>query len=629
MATSNTVLAFEIKTDSKQAEASVGSFKKQLKDANNELLNMSSQFGETSKEAINAAKKVAGLKDAIGDAKALAETFNPDKKFVALGGALQGATAGFSALQGAMGLFGGEGKEVEKMMLKVQSAMALQQGISGIAGAMDSFKLLGNQVKGNVVKAFTTLKGAIIGTGIGALVVGIGLLIANFDTVKKVMLNLIPGLAQVADFFGNMIEKITDFVGATSEADRALEKLNETTAERNRSIDQQLKILGAMGGQEEAMYKLKQDRADGEIALLLANTKRTKEENEKLEDLNVQKVVNELENNNRIKKAKDDADKDRLEKNKKHNEDAKALAQKNAEKLKEIEDNRIAQQKNTEELINQNRLAAIKDDFTRSQMELANKTQAEIDKETESYNKKLINLEQYNENVRLINSTAQIAQDNLLLDKEEKDKLALEKKAEEDKKFWDEVEQVELDHTKFLQDEADKRKKIDEATFAAKMEFLDAIGGSLSALGNLFEKDTAAAKALALAEISIGVAKGFINGLNIAQKSAQAAGPGAAFAFPIFYASQVTAILTAASKAKGILSSVKGGGSSGGGGGSMSAPSISSASAPIKPQAETTTLSTQSINQIGVASSRAYVLESDVSSNQERTQRLNRAARIN
>jgi hypothetical protein len=623
------VIAFEITTDSKQAEASVGSFKKQLREANNELLNMSSQFGETSKEAINAAKKVANLKDAIGDAKALAETFNPDKKFVALGGALQGATAGFSALQGAMGLFGAEGKDVEKMMLKVQSAMALQQGISGIAGSIDSFKLLGNTVKGNVVKAFTTLKGAIIGTGIGALVVGVGLLIANFDKVKEVMLNLIPGLGKVADFFGDMINAVTDFVGVTSEADRALQKLNETTAERNKSIDQQLKILGAMGNQEAAMHKLKQDRVDGEIAALLANTKRTKEENEKLEDLNVQKVVNEIDNNNRIKKEKENADKDRLEKTKKHNADAKELADKQAAKLKEIEDNRVAQEKNTDELINQNRLAAIKDDFTKSQMELANKTQAEIDKETESYNKKLINLERYNENVRLINETAQIEQDKLVTDKAEKDKAEAEKKTEEDKKFWDEVAQVELDYTKLLEEEADKRKKIDEAAFAAKLDFLDAIGGALGTLGNLFEKDTAAAKALALAEIAIGVAKGFINGLNIAQKSAiGTAGPAAAFAFPIFYASQVAAVLTAAGKAKGILSSVKGGG--GGGGASMSAPTVaSSASAPIKPQAETTTLSSQSINQIGVATSRAYVLETDVSSNQERSQRLNRAARIN
>jgi hypothetical protein len=628
MATSNTVLAFEIKTDSKQAEASVGSFKKQLREANNELLNMSSQFGETSKEAVNAAKKVASLKDAIGDAKALAETFNPDKKFVALGGALQGATAGFSALQGAMGLFGAEGKDVEKMMLKVQSAMALQEGISGIAGSIDSFKLLGGTIKGNVVKAFTTLKGAIIGTGIGALVVGVGLLIANFDKVKEVMLNLIPGLGKVADFFGDMIQAVTDFVGVTSEAERELQKLNDRTNERNATIDQQMKVLGAMGNQEAAIYKLKQERAEGEVEMLLAKTKRTKEEDAKLIELNTQRTVNEIENNKRIKKEKDDAEKDRLEKNKKHNADAKELADKQAAKLKEIEDNRVAQEKNTDELINQNRLAAIKDDFTRSQMELANKTQAEIDKETESYNKKLINLERYNENVRLINETAQIEQDKLVTDKAEKDKAEAEKKTEEDKKFWDEVAQVELDYTKLLEDEADKRKKIDEAAFAAKLEFLDAIGGALGTLGNLFEKDTAAAKALALAEIAIGVAKGFINGLNIAQKSAAATGPGAAFAFPIFYAGQVGAILTAASKAKGILSSVKGGG--GGGGASMSAPSVaSSASAPIKPQAETTTLSSQSINQIGVATSRAYVLESDVSSNQERSQRLNRAARIN
>ena len=60
-------VALTITTDSKQAEASVGSFKKQLREANNELFSMTAQFGEASVEAVNAAKKVAGLKDAIGD----------------------------------------------------------------------------------------------------------------------------------------------------------------------------------------------------------------------------------------------------------------------------------------------------------------------------------------------------------------------------------------------------------------------------------------------------------------------------------------------------------------------------------------------------------------------------------
>ena len=630
MATQKTVLAYEVTLDGKSAEASVGSFKKQLKEANNELLNMSAQFGDTSKEAINAAKKVAGLKDAIGDAKALAETFNPDKKFVALGGALQGATAGFSALQGAMGLFGSEGKEVEKMMLKVQSAMALQQGISGIFESIDSFKLLGNQIKGNVTKAFGTLKGAIAATGIGLLVVGIGLLIANFEAVKSAVEKFIGPLKNITDFFGKMINAVTDFVGVTSEAERALDKLGSATKRQNETINSQIKQLTAMGGKDKEIYQAKQQLADNELnnlrQALKVKGKLTEEELAKFRELNNDKVVNELENNARIKKENEDAAKDRLANNEKNAAKAKELAEKNNAKLKEVEDNRVEQQKHTDELISQNRIAAINDEFTRSQMELANKTQLEIDAETEAYNKKLINLQQYNQNVKLINDTAQIEQDKLVADKKEKDTAEADKKREEDNKSWDEAFEAQVNYTKKLQDEAEKRKAIDQAALSAKMEFMDAIGGALGALGNLFEKDTAAAKALALAEIAIGVAKGFINGLDIAQKGAKATGPAAPFAFPIFYATQVTAVLTAAAKAKGILSSVKGGG---GGGSSISAPSVASASAPLTPQAETTTLSSQSINQIGVASSRAFVLESDVTNNQERMQRLNRAARIN
>ena len=66
-----------------KAGQSVGNFKKQLKEATQDLQTMADKFGLASKEAQAAAMKVAGLKDAIGDAKALADTFNPDKKFVA------------------------------------------------------------------------------------------------------------------------------------------------------------------------------------------------------------------------------------------------------------------------------------------------------------------------------------------------------------------------------------------------------------------------------------------------------------------------------------------------------------------------------------------------------------------
>ena len=59
-----------------------------------------------------------------------------------LGGALQGATSGFAAVQGAMGLFGTESQAVEKALLKVQSAMALSEGIKGLREGAKNFKAL-------------------------------------------------------------------------------------------------------------------------------------------------------------------------------------------------------------------------------------------------------------------------------------------------------------------------------------------------------------------------------------------------------------------------------------------------------------------------------------------------------
>jgi hypothetical protein len=147
--------------------------------------------------------------------------------------------------------------------------------------------------------------------------------------------------------------------------------------------------------------------------------------------------------------------------------------------------------------------------------------------------------------------------------------------------------------------------------------YVDALGS----LAQLVGAQTAVGKGLALAQIAIGTATGYIQGLDIAQKSAKAAGPGAALAFPLFYAQQIAAVLGAASKAKSILTSVKGGS----GGGNFTAPSVT---APIGTQMGGTALQQAQINATGNAAVHAFVLESDVSGNQERIERLNRAARI-
>jgi hypothetical protein len=96
------------------ANESVKSLKTQLKEAQANVAALSDKFGATSKEAVEAAKSAAILRDKIGDAKSLTDAFNPDAKFKALSGSLTGVAGGFSAVTGALGLMGKESKDVEK-----------------------------------------------------------------------------------------------------------------------------------------------------------------------------------------------------------------------------------------------------------------------------------------------------------------------------------------------------------------------------------------------------------------------------------------------------------------------------------------------------------------------------------
>jgi hypothetical protein len=280
----------KIRVDANQAESSVNKFgdaienteksvtslKGQLRQAQAEVAALSDKFGATSREAVNAAKKAAELVDKIGDAKALTDAFNPDAKFRALSGSLGGVAGGFSVVTGAMGALGGESKDVENAILKVQSAMAISSGLQAVGESVDQFKILGTVIKNttiaqkaltvyqtayNFVNAATTtglklLRGALIATGIGALIVGMGLLISNFDKVKAAVMNLIPGLAKVGDFVGGIVESITDFVGATSDASRAVNKLKKD-ADDTLSVNK--KFMQEHGSQVDEYTKKKID----------------------------------------------------------------------------------------------------------------------------------------------------------------------------------------------------------------------------------------------------------------------------------------------------------------------------------------------------------------------------------
>jgi hypothetical protein len=162
------------------------SLKSQYKEAVAELQKVSQQYGETSKEAVKAAKAAADLKDQIGFSKDLVDAFNPDAKFTAVTKSIGGVLDGFQAFEGGLALIGVESKDLQETMVRLQAVMALTQGINGVMEAGDSFKQLGVKASDAFAKMTTSSK-VFLASGIGLLVVGIGLLIANWDKLTGAM----------------------------------------------------------------------------------------------------------------------------------------------------------------------------------------------------------------------------------------------------------------------------------------------------------------------------------------------------------------------------------------------------------------------------------------------------------
>jgi hypothetical protein len=141
----------------KQQEESYKTFKTQLREANAELQKAVQLHGETSTQAINAAKGVAQLKDQMQFAQDLSKQFNPDQKFKALGAATQVAGTGLQGVTAGMALFGGESEDTQKQLLKVQAAMAFSDAISNLSNVTDQLAVL-KSVLSNTWTTLTTAK---------------------------------------------------------------------------------------------------------------------------------------------------------------------------------------------------------------------------------------------------------------------------------------------------------------------------------------------------------------------------------------------------------------------------------------------------------------------------------------
>lgn len=568
-------IAFKVTTDTNQSEKSVKNIKTELREANAELIKAQQNFGDYSEEALNAAKRVAQLKDQIQEARETADLFDPGKKFQAFTGVLQTTAAGFAGLQGAIGLFGTESAELEKQLLKVQSALALSEGLSAIRDGAKDFSRLGAIIKTQVVTAFSTLRGAIIATGIGALTIGVGLLIANFEKVKTVVLNLVPGLAKVGEFIGKLINQITDFVGVTSEASRAYDSLAKTNKSANEELDRRIKLLTAQGGKEAEIAKLSKQQAENDLNVLRAKLKSegqlNAEELKQFKDLKNQKAVIDAQETKRIQ----DENAKRLEQQKENYKKQQQLA-------KEEEEKRLLK-------LGEARVAAFQ------------KEQEQIKERDQNIKNLGVQLEKENEDFlkRSANTQLGIVTNTEFQKQRESAKTAL--KYQEDEEY---------------------NLKVKEASAKGQIELLNAIAGTTAQLSEIVGKETQAGKALAVAQALINTYQGISAGVKLG--------------FPAAIPAVLAASVTGFKAVKNIIAvKVPGGGASAGNsvpsGFQVPANTTAPAQAPIQAGINvqaTDQVTTANVNVQNQQTLRAYVVERDISDSQDRINKIKAAATI-
>jgi chemotaxis protein histidine kinase CheA len=248
-------------------------------------------------------------------------------------GLLNDATSGYAMMVK-------DAVEASVLFTKSQKLAAIQQKLYTFAvgtstGAMKAFRI------------------ALISTGIGAIVVALGLLIANFDKVKKVVLNLIPGLGAVADVIGGIIQSVTDFIGVTSDASRALDKM---VADSEASLKRNEIFLEANGDKydEYTQRKIKANiDYNKKVKELAEDEQFTEEEKIKIlqqfrEKANREIIKADSDREDAInKKRKEIADKQAEEQKKRNEEAKKRLEEQKKKELEEIErQNKIREEAN-------------------------------------------------------------------------------------------------------------------------------------------------------------------------------------------------------------------------------------------------------------------------------------------
>lgn len=196
-----------INIDTNPAETSVKELRGELKELRNTLLSTEEGTEEYNQALVKSANIQHTLKEQMEEINASAMDFGQITGNVVK--ATGGMVAGFQAAQATMNLFGVENEAVIKSLEKMQNLMAITQAIPAIDDGIKGFKRLSTAIS-TAAGATSKFGKALISTGLGALAVALGLIIANFDKISA-WLDEITGQT---DFLGTVADAVVGGLNA-------------------------------------------------------------------------------------------------------------------------------------------------------------------------------------------------------------------------------------------------------------------------------------------------------------------------------------------------------------------------------------------------------------------------------
>ena len=289
------------------------SFEKQLKDIDNivkttplNVRDMNKQIQAYQSIALSAGRESPIGRDALEKASMLRDKYvdiqNETKRLAddhrTLNGVMEMASigvAGFGAVQSAMALTGAENENLQKSLQKLMAAQTLMNSINQIAKALEKesaamllLKDIRTKILTSSTYAYATAQGvatkglklmriALISTGIGALVVGVGLLIANFSKVTGFIKKGIQSFDKLGGVMKIVMFPITALIEGIKLIGKGLEFLGiidgeeeKNSKEKTRRHDLRMVELNREKAREKALFDAKQAHYDNEIALMEA-----------------------------------------------------------------------------------------------------------------------------------------------------------------------------------------------------------------------------------------------------------------------------------------------------------------------------------------------------------------------